>query len=765
MRKDIMRICAVAMAVTMLGCCFVGCGKNGSGGIGGVGSSQANGLDVSLEHAYKSEKIDTLEMTKADAYVSVGDKILSVGVADYDPILVAYDPATNSSTKLKSDYCDSKPASVTISSARAYWDSGANQLNVIYDGSDNISEDKSEPVVQLEVFDSELKPVENRSIVDEIGKNSSISELTPNPKGGCCAFVSDDSNGTYSFKVFDSSFKKTGDFSTNLSWITSMFTSQGSVYVCSYDNGISVMKLNPDNGATEPVTFNGLSQSAFSFFESQVPEYLFFYSDNKNIYGVNASNQTSEMVINLINSDFFPQDVITNSALSLSDGRFVLSCYQGENYEKTESWLLTERPVEDFKDVRVISLSAIYLDSGLGRAILSFNRTHSDSRIAIVDYSKYVDENNIDFDAAMQAAADKMKDDMLDGKIPDIICMDGVPLASLCNKGVLEDMTEHFSSFSPDTYFTNAIDSMRYNDRLYTIGTKFTLATTVAKTAYVGEKEGVTLDELMKICEGHGDTMKPFGSWTKDMTTTNLIGGMLSSLIDTKTGTCNFNTPEFKKLLGFIKQMPDDFNYEEDAFSQYLDDKSLISSETVYGAKSLYQQIHMWFDDAPVTFLGLPVSGNGGNGARINVSSQVAISSGSTCKEQCYELLDYMLSEEYQKQIGSDEGIPMNRKVFRERSEEEMKPKKVKDANGNLVDESFEVYIRGAMKKVPDMPIEFVDHMEQYILNAKDSASVDYKVMEIIKEETTKFYNGDQDDNTTVTNIQDRVGLYLREQM
>ena len=504
-------------------------------------------------------------------------------------------------------------------------------------------------------------------------------------------------------------------------------------------------------------------------FASTDDNYDIYISDSTAIYGINLANGKAEEVVNWINSDFIGNYV--NNVCQLSDGKFMISSSDA-NYTHSEMWKLSPRDPSELENVKMLSLSTFYPNDNILQAVNNFNRSNNEYRIAIYDYSKFMDNDGENYEEILK----KFKDDMTSGIVADIICTDSIPYESLVSKGIFADLTDRVNALDSSKYFMNAFDTLKYGDKLYRMGFAFNVHTLEAKTELVGEKQGKTISEYLDMIQNLPEGMNAFSSdMTKNYALYQLAASNLNAFVDVTNHTCSFNSPEFVRLLEFCNTYPDEANqdmdgrtdeewekYWADEAYQYINNKTLLHDAYLADIRNAYQERMQYFGDTPVTYVGFPTSNENSNGGVISFNGTVAISSNTAYPDQCWQFLESMLSEDYQESLSWS--IPVSRQAFDKMAQEAMKPQTYKDENGETVKMPLTVYRGNEEIKCPDMPQSFVDGIKSYIENINTGEYFDDTIFNIGTEEAGMYFSGDQTAQAAADMIQSRVSIYLSEQ-
>ena len=235
--------------------------------------------------------------------------------------------------------------------------------------------------------------------------------------------------------------------------------------------------------------------------------------------------------------------------------------------------------------------------------------------------------------------------------------------------------------------------------------------------------------------------------------------------IDKENGTCSFTGEEFKKILEFANQFPDE-GKDDSTLDDLRCGRTLLSREVITSVQ-LYQMYEYMFG-GPVNTIGYPSFGESGLTFK-PYGTTVAMNAHSENKEGVWEFIRFNVSQERQENVGSPYGgFPILKSALEKQFEKDMTPKYVKDENGNqqempkitwaksMGDEEFSVEVYAASE-------EQVNRVRAMIEAAQNGESMDSRVLNIIIEEASGYFEGHKSVEDVAAVVQNRVQLYLNE--
>ena len=406
----------------------------------------------------------------------------------------------------------------------------------------------------------------------------------------------------------------------------------------------------------------------------------------------------------------------------------------------------------------------MYLDWNLRSRIIEFNKKNNEYRIKVKDYSEYATDD--DYDAGLT----KLNTEIISGNVPDMIYTANIPIAKYAGRDVLEDLwpyIENDTRFGRSDLLENVFQAVEIDGKLYQTVSAFSVQTTAGLTSVVGDKLGWTLDDLKAALATLPEGAQVFNTTaTKTDILNSFISMNMSSYIDWETGKCSFDTPEFISILEFAASFADDsvwddFNWDEyeDDYTRMKEGKQLLNTVYLYNFDSAQEMKSSLGSD--VTYVGFPA--DEGYGAAFSMNDGIAMSKTCSNKDVAWQFMGQFLTEEYQ----SDNmwgGFSTNKKAFEKQAENAMKQEYTVDG------EPIPLYSYGTsnsdeMIDVYAMTQAEYDKIMEVINSTTRVMTYDQEVLDIIKDETSAFFEGQKSAEETAKMIQSRVGLYVGEQM
>ena len=515
----------------------------------------------------------------------------------------------------------------------------------------------------------------------------------------------------------------------------------------------------------------GIPESAWSFIPGD-DSYDFYYTSGQFLYGFKFDEEPVQL-LNWMSCDINGQS-LDNSSLNIrADGTIlgVVSDYSGDQVN-SELFTLHRVPEDSLPKKEIITVAQLeyYPDYQFSNRIIRFNRSHDDVRIEYKDYTQYNTEDNA------EAGLTKFMTELGAGNMPDILPMSQLPYKQLAAKGILEDLYSYIDAdpnLNRDDFFSNVLSALEANGGLYQVVPGFSVETLVGAASVVGDTPGWTYDEFNAALSKMPEDCTPLEPYTtRDIVLNSLLAADMDRYVNWGTGEVHFDSDDFKQLLTFAKQFPADYDWDAHDSTESSQDlirqgRQMLARTYLYSLDAL-----LWGDTdfgGKSTYIGWPTVS--GVGSIMRTDSGYGISRTSTHKDQVWEFLRSMLTEEGQADVYT---IPTNRHVFEKRLEELMTPNYRKDTDGNyILDESGErvqearggwVDENGAEHYIYAMTQEQADEVMNVITTCTRVADYNSSIYDIVAEQAEAYFSGQKSVDDVARLIQSKANIYVNEQ-
>ncbi|OPA73007.1 ABC transporter substrate-binding protein [Paenibacillus selenitireducens] len=350
---------------------------------------------------------------------------------------------------------------------------------------------------------------------------------------------------------------------------------------------------------------------------------------------------------------------------------------------------------------------------------------------------------------------------MLSGKGPDMIEMDQLPIESYVKKNLLANMSEIIEkdpTFKKEQYFNNILDNVKINGGIYGMPLAFIMYGQIGNETLI-EKSGVKFDDKTWNWSQYTDVIRQvmkfgdksnfgglFGS--PDAVLNEMVKEQYPMFVDEVNGKVNFDSDTFTKLLNQVKSLSDEHILTEEFLVPLFNNVSIVSPRHYINdlKQSEFNPKEYRFKSKLYT---KPQANGQQAGDYFRPYITIGINEKSSVKDEAWDFLKFMLSEEMQPG-----GFSLNKASYEKQVQQLLKEGKVKS------DQPV-----GAMKgKVFEVTAKDIQELDQFLSGAiHPVAFKPSKVEEIISEESKAYFSGQKSAEDVGKLIQNRVTTFLNE--
>ena len=401
-------------------------------------------------------------------------------------------------------------------------------------------------------------------------------------------------------------------------------------------------------------------------------------------------------------------------------------------------------------------------------AVMRFNAAHKDVQVVIQNY----------FDEDDSRGQDRLLAEIAAGDMPDIIDLGpagGLPYQRMARKGLLENLwpyIENDPELGREGVLEAPLKAAEVDGGLYTIFSKVGINTLVGAESVVGDRTSWTLEDFWAAFASMPEGSTPMTLYTDAETVFyNLIRMNVNSYVDWETGKCFFNEGEFKAFLEFSGSFPREHKI-------FTDEESIEAGEEIARARAegrqmvdtyvLMEPLGIQHLDAlyglggKAALVGYPVE-DGAPGSSFYIYDNRKLCMSSTCqdKEAAWEFLRETLLPKYEDAeamywaLTDTEkhgwvGIPVNRADYDLLRRVCMNWKPFRDDPRHEYHKATEDEVR---------------RFDDFVNSIGRIELMDDNIFNIIEDVSPAYFAGDKTLDETAALIQNRVGLYVNEQM
>lgn len=509
----------------------------------------------------------------------------------------------------------------------------------------------------------------------------------------------------------------------------------------------------------------------FSFYAYSIAEggksgYDFILRDNIKVYGYNVGDSEMKPLLNFIDSDIY---VSYFNMFAPIESEVFISASTDWTADKpvTRICKYTKVAPEDVTDKTVLTLGALYIWDETKMDVINFNKTNPDYRITIIDYDSYRTED--DWDAGRK----KFNSDISSGQGPDIILANDISvLSAYSNKKLFVDLNEYLDK-DPDIdradLFPNVLEACSNNGKLFAISPTFYVLTAAAKKSVLNGRTGWTVQEMIEFEKNLPEGTTLLADSTRYSVLSSILATSGESFINAREATCSFDSQEFVALLEYIKNLPEEYSYDDDDIIVY--DKMMAPSEDSYRNNKIilyreylseirsYNYIQKGVFGEDIELIGFPSAD--GNGSVMYFDNIYAISAKSGNPDAAWEFVRQYFTKEAMDKI--EYGLPLSMSRFDALGEKAMQKPYYIDYNGEKVEYDEEYYFNGESIPLPQITKEELSELKAAILKVNKTQAAFEDIVPIIEEEAAYFFEGQKSAQDVANIIQSRVSIYLKE--
>lgn len=524
------------------------------------------------------------------------------------------------------------------------------------------------------------------------------------------------------------------------------------ICIVSYDEaGTTIQRVTRDEPYYESIRYSEKEKYTLDgqytrcFGSSTSDELYGWSSDDPNIlYNINYQNGDKNAYANVFSSGCSPRCFI-----ELGESKFFAATNEG----LPAIWTVGKNDELQVITLATCSGDDMIVDRMLTQAVIGFNNASADYRIDLIDYAAY------NSGADPYGGYTRLNADIAAGSAPDIYDLWSLSSINYATKGLLEDLKPWFDS-DPDIDYSDLMPSvtavLEKNGCLYELVPSLSVATVFTTAERFGEAKHLTMTEFLDAADKLG-TVKMFGS---DMTQVKFWSSLLAysggDYYNLERATCNFNTPEFVRVLKFAAQLPEEKDQTTSKWENvYFGDQYLLNDGQANMVMLLMSSDAVFAGDS--VSIGFPATNSGGVAASADMRLGMSVS--SEVKEGIWQFFKYLLGDSFQLEFAS---VPIVQNVLDRAIQQWCEEVKDMTGLGLLKYEGGQVTQMTVPTRQPNSStlsrvreiIESIDCMDEY----SDA------MYTIVLQEFNSFAGGAITAEEAAANIQSKASIYISEQ-
>lgn len=437
----------------------------------------------------------------------------------------------------------------------------------------------------------------------------------------------------------------------------------------------------------------------------------------------------------------------------MEDGRLCATAADWIN-EDASMVILEKCRAEQAPQREELVLATVGGESSLATMAVQFNRGNNRYHLTVKSYDAMTDLYN----------AVLAKEPM------DLIDLSGVNIQRLINAGLLEDLgpyVDRSEAFGRSDFVDGILEAYSFDGTLVSIPASFYLHTVAGNRAQLENKAGLTLEELLAISERYPEK-RTFEGMTREEMMQLLMLFNEETFIDWESGACHFDSEEFMAVLEYVKRLPDSGEYgkEEDSLPTKIRNGEVLFAVMELDEFSTVQEMEGMYGEEGAC-IGFPTP-DGQGGHLLFTNDAYGIAAVSEHKDGAWQFIEDFLTREkselYYTRFNNIfyTSFPTLKKLLDEKVEASM------EAGRQTPADKFpmRVYSDGTGFRFHALTWDEVHTVLDLVSQATPFFSTEEdEIIRIINEEAPAYYSGQKKVEDVVSVIQNRIRLYVGENM
>lgn len=445
-----------------------------------------------------------------------------------------------------------------------------------------------------------------------------------------------------------------------------------------------------------------------------------------------------EYICDFLNSDMSYGRI---SDLEFIDDDHFLAAYDGGLY------MMTAVSGREMSVRAAVSVAGIGIPEFLAEKAVEFNRANKDYRVVLTDYSVW---NEI--------SADVMKNEIIAGRIPDIVIFGSDPYSEkyreeYVRQGMFTDLGPYLESdenFDKNDLLSGVLRLGETNGVLYELPTW--VAFELFSTSDDSVPDGWTLREFIDWGNSHDGSVMNSNYTDRKKLLWYMLTCSMDEFVDEENAVCDFDRDLFRDALTFAKNCRmsasgSALNY------RIMDGVDLWRNQKCDEARGNQKRL-----------VGFPSSG--GNGVRLNGGQIFTISRKSDVKDAAWRFISMTVTENGRNPVGN---LGFTKTQIRSAVDFVRDNSYVKyfAYDGTEMSVPPEKYTPDTFDTTKGVVVRLDENDAEEIIKLLDGAgksvSENSKLWSIISEEAEIYFAGAKDLDETIKVIQSRVSTYISE--
>lgn len=480
--------------------------------------------------------------------------------------------------------------------------------------------------------------------------------------------------------------------------------------------------------------------------------YDFYYATEEHLLGYNINDQSSNILINWVNSSIIPQDIV--DIVDIDEETIYI--YSNDSISNERGlWKYVKEDEGKVYNKEIINIS--YKENG-----------EYDIPLAAIKFNNSQDEYHIVCNETSGKFTDITESIYINDNI-DIIALNSIDeYIKYSDAGILTDLYSlemESNILNREDIFGCVRDAFERDEKLFGLPSEFTLKTYSVKSNAIPEDVVWNVQTLINMLDPSSRECRLLESMNFENIYNEFIYSILSDYVSWKEKMCSFTTASFVDYLELLSILPETDEFEGDG-NLYASDEVILYPASI-GNFVDYAQAHYVFGDDKSYIIGYPSSD--GSLSKLNASKIYTITENSNSKKGALTFIKYLCSAECV--INEAQGmrsIPALKNTMNAWSKVEKgmfyyifldevgRYKGSKEMMSEITEG-----VPGICVLIDDT---FINTFESFLDNINVCTYIPQTVIDIVNEEISVYCNTKRSAEETSKIIQSRVSIYLSEQ-
>lgn len=519
--------------------------------------------------------------------------------------------------------------------------------------------------------------------------------------------------------------------------------------------GTYMGRWNYSTGGVEKLAFTALTDVSLSGW-SQASD-GFYVETMSGIYQIDGEKDRLNEVLSWNDTDLPPTRYvynITNDYVLSQDLVIrVVSPVSSQNNETPECQVLQHTDINPSAGKTILTIGGYYAakDTILQYAVYRFNMSNSTYRFEIRDYAELYPFSDI---PSYDRAIANIIADMSNGKGTDILYGNlAFNYNKLAENGLLLDMKPYLdkdTEISEASWLPSIYNLMEKNGSLYFFFPAFSIKGYLTNQDYFPQTDTITCRDVLKK---KSDTSFS-GTVFSGVKSADLLRGALLYSLDNyrdASGKFNISSGQLEELVEYARQAG---TLDTSVTTSNPEQSYLLGQQAMlYSYISCPQDYYRYqqLGSSPSIYVGYPSQEES---ARLCTPLDIVeISSGTKYPDACWDFVKIMMSSEVQQKALEINSIPVSREGFEALLNKAEHPELRSSAENTALDMTVQTAI----------PADSIADFRALVDSISTLEYYDTSLSAIIDEACAPCLNGDKSAQDVVSELNQRVNLYLEE--